>query len=529
MSTNGATKRLLRRLPPDVQAAIVEIADDVFAVKEQFVENVRSALSDQPQVGYFLDRDMRADEFYINALGDKAWALRGRDKPVVTRTILESQVFVEKDKDLGAAETIMLTSGGVLIGAGGLRLKGRGYKMVGVADTLTAGQTIAGREAASRMHVHGEFRTLGPYLYGAGVRLKSLNNTDVIESGTWNDTGWNGDLTALIESVKAGGNYTDVQGLSAGLGLEATATEAVPFPTSPELRKNLVVIAGPAVFEYAEFFPGFEFVISDYPVVAQRIMAVLDGVRAKHASSAEFAKAEEAVKTMIGKTGHKLVAFRGSIDYDPLKLWADTRVLPGVSLDKVTAEEGVITADELARAKTEWGTGRWMLSGYDPSDAGSLINIGMVGVKAGDAYSVKPASATTANVGVEGGLSAVEIESLSDVVCALKRAGAVLTWVDSPWLTNSEFKIGLYNAAKTAWENTAVGSTPPEPSGPIPDGSQYDKYLGRSICSRLLTSPVVTAAEELTIIPVMSPQYFWTQYARAAPELVPPNDVDVFG
>lgn len=504
MASNGATIRLLRRFE-DVRASVVEIADDVFAIPEGMVDTVRTRFANQPQVLYFLDRNIRADEFYLNSVGDKGWALRPADASPVTTTAMFN-AMTPRLVDAGSPKTSVISAAGFTDMS--LKLEAITYKES--SGVPPAKHKVVGTYSKGVMEGHQ--RKLGPYPLGATLRVQ-VDARPPTETQGFASVTYNADL----DIVKNNPGLVDKNSTSLKFSPpHSTVTR------QDDLRKGLVVICGPALCDYAEFLPGFEWVIGDFVDVADRIQAVLNGVRAEHGSGVDFTKAEAALVAMREKKGAKIIAFRGSPDFDPLLMWPDTAMIPGLSFATLEADEEFTTPEKLEEAKADWFSGRWMLTAVDPNDSLDLVTEGLSVVKPGTVYTIKPSGDSTVNVGTGDGLTSVSIDRLPRLVAALLSAGAVIEWKENEsfWFTNPSFDKTGYLAAKAAKAGDEL------PAGGVTQPFFVGDHIGEALCARLLAEPVVTKSEELLIIPTLSPQYFWTKYAREAPQLTPPSDAD---
>lgn len=483
MASNGATARLIARVNLET---VIEIADDVYVVHEDEVEKVRSRLSDQPQIAYFLDRNMRADEVRINGKGDKFWVVRKPGMtPFVTTGTLRNAVLKPADVEMEKKYVGM---------AGGVEKRS-------VNRRYHNGSLQQGSEIHSKPAYTARVRRFGPYFVGDVVRPKT----------TWHRIGPGVDPKDFPTDYEIGGTRVTYATTEEMRPLEWDVMNEV----TPPLRTNYVVIAGPAVCEYAEFFPDFAWISADYVEVAKRIEAVLVNGRAKAPDSAKLAEAEAAIAKMKGKVGHKLILVRGSPSFDPLALWPAAAALPDVDIRSIDPGELGLTPEKRDEALADWSRGEWILTAVGEKDSAGDAQTVLAGFT-GAEIMVKASGVDTISIGVPGGLTSFVTRYAGQVLKDLLDGGKTLEWVDSPWLTNPLFERDVYDSLKA--EIDAYVPNDPESAGAAGDYGVTDEGdnggLGPAVVGRLLSDPMADPDEEALIIPALSPQYFWSKYAR---------------
>jgi hypothetical protein len=281
------------------------------------------------------------------------------------------------------------------------------------------------------------------------------------------------------------------------------------------------MVAGPALCEYGEFLPGYEIVMAGFPEVASRALQVVNGVKENNAS-VDIVEVSAKLEAMKTKKDHKLLCFRGSGAVDPLKLWPETAVVPNASFEKLAADGTTITAEELERAKAAWLTAEWMISGLAVG-GGAEVLLDVAADLNGVAVNVKPSGPDEVHFQTPDGVSSFRLSGFEQTLLVAVASGAVVTLTANAWNDDATFnkaawvragEIVAAGKAAALSELTpsppAEGEEPPEPDAVLPTGSN----MGRAVCARLLTSPAATPKEELLLLPFMSPQYFWTKYAR---------------
>lgn len=478
MASNAATLRLLGRLPPEI--SVVQIADDVFAVDPLHEEAVRYAFRSQPQIAYFLNRRLYASEVRLG-IADKAWVLH-RDEAVPGALAMincaketNGTTIATQPADVRIPYVVAASS-----------IKGEWFGTKGMYGGGLPYELLGGLRFSSRSRSYGpynvdkmlEWRTSEPPPRGHGV---SINPAAIESSSPW---------SAPCDPQRV------------------TVTDVSP---SMSLRTKYLVIAGPAVCEYAEFLPGFEFVVGDYVDVAERVEAVISHLRADPALPAaakdKLAGLDKAVADMKAKAGAKLVAFRGSSEFEPLFFWPTASAMIGGDMSKIVPDGEVITESSLAEGRSSWASSDWCVSALDKG-----FSVDAVREVAASSGPVTFTASTAGKCHLRNGLGTVSVDltALVELVCAYKLSGVSVT-VDDSRVDIDALDRPIYDeakrlAAKTNFTADDVPTTLNE--------AQLGDLLGEAICSRLLTKAVFTRDEEALVLPTLSPQYFWTKYAR---------------
>lgn len=487
MSSNYATSRLLGRLPSTIP--LVEIADDIFAIREQDVTAARQLLADQPQILYFLDRNMRADEVLINDDGQRAWVLRHHDRGVATSL---STLGNATAKSVNVPAQPAFICKGFTVASQDTEVSAYG-QYVSNPDILVC--------AIPRVMVSP--RIFGPYpvgvsksVYGPSPDARTFPECPNNQVNTVSD--------AQYDSLKSRVDHKFTRSVK--------MEPQIGNVDKPEytMRTNLVMIAGPAVVDYAEIFPGFQWIAAEYGRVADRLEAVVNYMKQRE-PSIDDAKFREAILPMRAQSKAVMILFKGSVDFDPVEMWPLARQAVSAGFSAVPVDGVAVTAESHANGLLAWKTGRWCLTVSSGSVSDTELRTRLA---KGDLTNIvlKPASRNTAHVGDGEGTVESSFDSLPRMVFAYREAGRTVTVVDSPFITKSDFDT-------VAWKRVTDALTGPIPevvTGGVTITEGDVGGLGEAICVRLLTPPRFTPDEEAVVLPCLSPQYFWTDYARSA-------------
>lgn len=521
MASNLATQRYLGRLPNYVRT--VEVADDVYAVPEDQVGIVRQTLN-QPQILYFLHRDFRADEVVMNAIGDKGWVLRPRTAGVQTGLSLCNSAVTRtrRVKYTDAMASDANHPDWFVHGA------------VSVTATFSI-QTVVEKEfrnwGIEFSYATVEFviteRFIGPTPYGESERLDTAFSAAAtgVTIPNWSHERSN---VVTVEAV-AGINATINPDTNLKLGPTMTARRSSAYSEVSRpprlaalragLRTDMVVIAGPSTLDWAEFVPGFSFVAASYPLVADRMLVPVSHFKTKASHpAAEVAKMEEAAARMKEKTDASLVLFRGQVGFNPLTLWKDGSTVVTLGggqpdgIDSVPEDGEVVTAANKARGKSEWDSNKWLVTAVSGAELGDAI---VASISSGTAPLVVTYRPDASHLADGEGIVSVSNDDLTRVSNDLRRAGRTVTAA-----ATTEATIFKSEIEKQTWLDFVASLNTPVQERQETAGkalsSGDDGRVGEAVCVRLLSDPAFDPKEELMISPILSPQGFWTSYAREA-------------
>lgn len=519
MPSNLATQRYLARLPDLVPC--VEIADDVYAVPEEYVGIVRQTLN-QPQVLYFLNRNFRADEVLMNVIGDKGWVLRPQSAGVQTELSLRNSA-VNKKRVVRYTDAMKNNSEHPDWFVHGCVSVEAVYNIQTVVEAEYRNWGIAFSFATVEFHVVERY--IGPVPYGESERLTTAYDAAAtgVSIPNWSH-GQSGVVT--VEEVPARlALITPNSNLKLGPAMSASRSSAISLTQSPPrrsalssgLRTDLVVIAGPSTLDWAEFVPGFSFVVASYPLVAERMLVPVAHFKSKASHpAAQIAKMESAAAAMSEKTGASLILFRGQEDFNPLTLWKDGSTIVTLGGGQPTGimsvpEDGtVITAANKARGKAEWDSHKWLVSAANEAGVADAIVSSLASGTLPLTMTYRPDASHLTDG--EGTVS-VPNSDLRSVVDKLRRTGRTVNAVPTTDVTSFGSE-----ADKRLWLDfyatlsQPVGDAPPAVTTALVAGD--DGRVGEAVCVRLLSDPIFDPKEELMVVPILSPQGFWTTYAR---------------
>lgn len=520
MPSNLATQRYMARLPSSIPC--VEVADDVYAVPEDYIDIVRQTLN-QPQVHYFLSRNFRADEVLMNGIGDKGWVLRPQSAGLQTELSLRNSA-VNKKRIVRYTDAMEADDNHPDWFVHGCVSVEAVYNIQTVVEIDFHNWGIEFSYATVEFHIVERY--IGPIPYGESERLNPAY--DAAATGV-SIPNWSNGLSGVVTVEKAAGKLAYVtpdRNLKPGPAMTARKSSAISLSNqrpprrsalSENLRTKLAVIAGPSTLDWAEFVPGFSFVAASYPLVAERMLVPVTHFKSKASyPAAEIAKMESAAAAMSEKTGASLILFRGQEDFNPLTLWKDgsTIVTLGGGEPKgimsVPEDGTVVTAANKARGKTEWDSHKWLVSAVNEAGVGDAIASSLASGTLPLTVTYRPDASHLADS--EGTVS-VPNSDLRSVVDKLRRAGRTVSAVP----TTDATSFGSA-ADKQLWlDFYATLSQPVSEASPAVTTalvSGDDGRVGEAVCVRLLSDPIFDPKEELMIVPILSPQGFWTTYAR---------------
>lgn len=486
MASNYATARLLARLPSNIE--VVQIADDIYAVKPTDVAAVRVLLSDQPQILYFLDRNVRADEVRINDDGERAWVLRSNGgAPRDTLSSLNSAFA----KMVSIPATTEVTVKGFTVTSQYVELMGAG-RYINNPDWLIT----------KPLEVNVSPLVFGPYLVGGTRTVRgALPDSHVIPESPNNQIS--------IVTVAEYDRVASEEQVFYKRSFEVTPIVNIVPKVNITLRKDLVMIAGPAVVDYAEIFPGFQWIVAGYGRIADRLEAVVSYMKQKD-PNIDDAAFRKALQPMRDKSSATMILFKGSIDFDPVSMWPLARQATESGLANVPVDGEAVTVETRAKGLEDWKSGRWCLTVSDGSATDYALRARMAKGDLTD-IAIKPSGPDVAHVSDGEGTIEAKLSSLVTMVFAYRKAGRKVLLLTSPFTDLPGFD-------RVTWAAVTAALTDPIPEVDtrgvdINDGDQGG--LGEAICVRLLTPPQFTPEEESIVLPCLSPQYFWTDYARS--------------
>lgn len=530
--SNIATTRLLAKLPVSVRT--VEIAADVIACHPDDVGLVRQSLAYQPHIIYFLDRNMRASEVALNNGGQSMWVIHhptGQTVPFAKAGDVHTTTTATA-ANLGKVtleHNAYITTNGAYAEGFSADAPGDTSFMAGMEGQYAFGPSRVRCEytmITKIVHVvTGETGYLPPGpmpLTNAYNTVKfDTNSFDGVELGTWSK------LT--INSFGAGwGNYPTSsyniaetsKGTAGGTVVPSTERFRVPgryqngrltgyaqttaIPADTVRKVNWVLIAGPSVCDYAEFYPGgFAWVAATYGALAQRMEAVMLKIPL---SAPDKSAVVENIAAMKAASDSWIVLFKGSTHTNPLDMWPEAVSIRN-QLQTQSAALGAAIGTEYTTAMAEWNSGVWKVTACSGSVSNAQAAKALTGT---GVVTVKLSARDKVHLSDGSGTLEFDLFSVKGIINYYRLQNREIT------ILPSGFDVGLNTIEQSAWSGVKIAATSPPTS--LTSGSLSMSgdtgVLGESMCATLFDKNRVAAKEESVIHPFLSPQYFWTAINR---------------
>lgn len=501
MSSNLATTRLLSRLPASIP--VVEIADDVFAVDPTHAAAVRVLFADQPQVQFFLDNNIRANEVAVNHI-DRGWTISAPGIP--------SQNFL-----------LMFS------GAPPSRVAITEPTVVNGFDLAIAEWKIGYWNGASFVHdfkIIVQRKMIGQIAIGPRILVNPpahpmLLTIDGLQSVyLTNFTSSSGPGPGAVFNVSSETQAIDVSAVG---GAQATAFAPAAgnshfFNVLPHqgaaLRENLVIICGPSVLKYGETFPGIQWFSATLSQVGTRMGNVVDYMTSKPgaAGNESIAKFKEAKLALDEHGDSVVVAFKGSPVADPIALWplaySSFKTYEAVPVDGV-----LVTEASKTRGMTEWSGGKWCCTVI----AGDLSESALSDMFSKDdgPLTFKASSSYTVHLSDGNGTVELGFVAAKAAILSARRTGRTVTHLTAAFESANGFDVLGFTDLKDAAALSTVDAQNLAGTGSI-DFVRNPDIIGQSFCSRLLSDSMFDKNEESLMTPFMTPQFFWSDLARGA-------------
>lgn len=484
MSSNLSTSRLLARMPPDI--TFIEIADDIYVCDPVHKARIITAMGAHPQVQFLIKQDLRADEVVFNNHGDRGWVLRQATQPIASamKSVTMGTVYKSSIMEVGPRPQVVIAGG-----QSKMTILNKSANFNGGTSTYQQLTTISDA-------------TFGPYQVGVTQPVELERSTN--QQGVSQEV--------LRERLRPGSGYSispNPDFVTVVPGMASFNGANYPGTITPSLRTGLLVVAGPAACDYAEFFPGFEWIVASYGKVADRLNALITHMKAKD-KSIDITGFEKARDEMKAKSNASLLLFRGSESFDPVALWPFGKAASVASLTGAPVDGEVVTVETKAKGVDAWKSNRWCLTALDGGFSNKALRDTVSHISSAK-VTIRPSASDAAHVSDGEGTISVQFGSaLVDLIYAYRRSGTAVILETSSHEDGDFFQKAKWEEAKAA---TLVSPIPDvEPTTNVDDYSS----LGESMCIRLLTAAQFTDDEELMVIPAMAPQYFWSKYAREA-------------
>lgn len=482
MASNIATQRIISRLPETIPRA--EIADDIWVVPAAAAAELRALLEDQPHFIYFLDRGITANEFAINLEGDKVWVLKSADFPSPGEPLIPR--FAREVKSEVALttrpETLSWTAKGGVVASSHL-----------LCPTATFARTDWATSVGpdwSMSYPHGGKAVIWAKMFGSvpigpSVTM-ALDGAAHTTAQAWESAIYPEHLTAPYKST--------------GSGIWAPRMVAVSSTAVPteNLKKDWIMLTGPSGLDYGEVFDSFTFVLSRASTVAERMRTVVAFAKTKP-NAPDCTEVEKAMADLEA-TESLILAFKGSADVDPVHMWPEARGAVE-SMAGIEPDGESVTAESKASGVRQWLARRWCVTAVKES----LVQDEILEVLSGSGpVTVKRSGPLSVHVDDGEGIIELAFQTARSVIRNALAAGRTVTYIasafDDPLQHPQEewLELKLTSAAE-------------------PVESSLAQSIPEAICTRLITPPMFSDKEELVMLPIVSPQSMWSDYARAAP------------
>lgn len=498
MSSNAATSRLLSRLPPATR--LVQVADDVYCVHPDDVSAVRGTLASQPQIGYFLDRQVVMDKYIINTAGEGVYVMRKKSSVPVYPTLLQYAKRIVHSVTYGQ-------SSAVVPGYAGTESTYHTWTAVHPQNPDNTLYVVGGMK-----HVHYK-AVFGAYEVGDTTEVNCSKTPSPAEVNALDSThperwgGYSGTYEQVMEQL-AGANisaHTVHVSPSAAVSIVRTPRPTNGFTGYP-------MIAGPASASFGEFYGGLEWTIGSYSEVAARLKVVIAHMKTKD-SKIDVSKFNEAAEDMLASTDKYLIAFKGSPAFDPIDMWPFVQSV-AKKMSEVPVDGSVITTQSLSEGAASWNSGKWCLTATGGSTTATALETTISSSASASTITLKASGNGSAHLNDGHGTVDVDFDVLIEAVRSYRRAGKTIEVLPSDFTLNPSFQ-------RDKWDLivSATTSTPSALPAASVDLLGDHGGFGEAVCTRLLTKPQFDVKEEYLILPYLTPQYFWTNLARPDPAL----------
>lgn len=495
-ATNIATQKLLDRAPST--APITKIDVNIFACAQADIQAIRQALGDNKQILRFLDRDMRASQVRMNDGGDVCWVIH---KPGVTPkalfanafAILEDCALPEADAALGP---VQIKNRGRVTNLAAYTDYGFQYATVAISANVWENEILSGTTWLSL--ASQQFRVDQPYVAKAkskrfanvGLGQRHSITFEGLAAGDW--------LPADQPDPYFLGDSANRWSKKSPSDLTIGAKLVPQAPTALSLLTDLVVLAGPACVDHAEFYPG------GFAVIVAGMETLSDGMRSVAITAdpkgVTTSKLMSALTDMSVNKEAYMVAFRGSSDVPPISLIPaayDMVKRSGAVFDPTT-----IGGRSLEAILANWSSDRWSFAAAGPSVKSDLMERTL---KGSGPVSIKASGDSSVHVDDGAGTADMSFSTALPLIRAVRRSGRSVVFIDSPWTTKGTFDASGYAVLVDA----SSGSGEEAPVVPGLEGSIM--AMGEAVAAATIMKPVYNQEEGYLISALMTPEYFWTK------------------
>lgn len=501
---NGATLRVVEKLAAG-GVSVIEIGSDIWAVRAAELSAAKALIPNQPHFNYYLSRDVRASQFYVGPT--KVWVVHvgpGTARaPLaflwasVERKSLKTSVFTEPEQV-------------TVYGVGGAKCR---------AEFKNFYHNAVGGPQVETFMVDTTFvyeKKVGTYVDYSEGKFGSLvvgqKFTFSNQEGADSDT----KSAADILSEPYGGYIPPGQSRDGKFAWSPAPGERsrngssiTPSAYDTDLLKDLVVFCGPPCADYGEVYPDFSWFGAKATTLAARMRAVIEGTKSRvKGDSTKVEKALDDLET----SGAVFYSFRtqGTRALDPIDFLPQTKRLIR-SFGSIRPDGTDVTQSSIERGLTDFYSGKWMLSAVSRSNVAEAIM--STAAKLTNA-TIRTSSLTEAHLSDGAGTVNMTFEDLVPVVSGMMRGGATIDFQDGNFAAQEGFNIEGWTALK---ELRVTAEVPVESeAGVAPDFGTNDfaNLFGEGVIARLALEKLFDKQEELLMLPLLSPQFMWTRYAR---------------
>lgn len=501
---NGATMRVVDKLVAG-GVKVLEIGSDVWAIPAAELDAAKALIPNQPHFNYYLARDVRASQFYVGPT--KVWVVHvgpGTARAplafmwaAVHKKSFETSVFSEPEQvtvySLGNAKERTEFKDFYRYLYGGVHSE---TFMVDDSHNYEkkVGAFVDYSEGKFGSLVVGQKFTFSNQ-QGADSDIKSVANVLAEPYGGYIPNGQTRD--GKFTWALAPGSRTRY-----GSSLPPSAHDT-------DLLKDLVVFCGPPCADYGEVYPDFSWFGAKATTLAARMRAVIQGTKGRVKGDA--AKVEKALDDLEA-SGAVFYSFRteGTRALDPIDFLPQTKRLIR-SFGSIRPDGTDVTQASIERGLTDFYSGKWMLSAVNRSNvAEAIISTASKMTNA----TIRTSSLTEAHLSDGAGTANMTFGDLVPVVAGLLRGSATIDFQDGNFAAQEGFDLEGWNTLKDMRAPTEPDAEA-EP-GPAPEfgSADFANLFGEGVIARLALEKLFDKQEELLMLPLLSPQFMWTRYAR---------------
>lgn len=498
----------------------VSVGDDVWTCPASDRSRARELLTAHPHFLYYLDRDIRATTYELG--GCRAVVIhRGAN---TSRPPLALHWAVTENKTVETSVTLPNELVNVVTVAPPRTVSNHAkfarYSSTGTAivpnyDNPPEHTTLTGVE-------YQEAKFGGLIVGGTAHFMRTL--------GASADTQSEADLLNLpyTNFVPYGLSASDyrqyVTVISRSVRYGSTVDMEAPSKVAGEATVDAVVLCGAPCVTYGEIYPGFAWMASDSVTLANRMKAVVEA--AKAGTVAEKANVLEKIDA-FANDGTVMFAFRtdGSRDLDPVDFLPDVRKTIR-SFGQLRPDGENVTMDSLKRGLEDFYSRKWMLSAVKNSNVASAI---MAQASAGTVVRLRPSSLTSLHLTDGAGTVNFDFDAALPVLQGLLNGGAALEFTDSGFNTAVGFDSDGWEELKSLRAQPVSPDNDQTSAVPAFGTKEFANLFGEGLVARLALKKLFDPNEEALILPMLSPQFMWTQLARGSVPDAPISDADALG